>query len=331
MRHQEGGSDLDKLLGRIKVIRLPMRLVLMSIKRTARLSVGLAMVILLLYRFDPSEVFRALVSADYRYLAFALLIYPVTLALLTARWRAILSRMGGSLPWGVSYQAFVGGVFVSDLTPARLGDLTRPLMVRDRLDLDKGAASVMVDKYADVFTTFILGLAGLLLLFHQSNWYVFMAAFSLFFVLSSTTLLWLKRPLVINAVETLGSERFVAMASSLDRVFSSARGLGWVMAYSIFLTAVAWMTQALRTSLVVRAFGFDVPFHVLFLLQPLISTLSLVPVTISGLGLIEGGMTALFTGLGVPPSAGIAAALVDRALTVLVHILVGARYAVRMV
>jgi uncharacterized protein (TIRG00374 family) len=110
----------------------------------------------------------------------------------------------------------------------------------------------------------------------------------------------------------------------------SVGGFSGLLVRSILITMIAWLTQALRTMLVVRAFGFDVPLHVLFLLQPLLSALSLIPITVSGLGLIEGGVTAMLAGLGVPSAIGMAVALTDRILTVIVHVLIGTRYATRL-
>ena len=99
------------------------------------------------------------------------------------------------------------------------------------------------------------------------------------------------------------------------------------MTRSILITMVAWFTHAAETAFVARAFGYAVPIQVLFLLLPLLSALSLIPITVSGLGLIEGGVTVMLASLGVPPATGMAIALTDRVLTITVHLLFGSRYA----
>jgi uncharacterized protein (TIRG00374 family) len=295
-----------------------------------RLIIGLAIMGVLISRFDPGEISNAILSAEPSYLALALLVYPVTLLILTIRWKGILSQVGGDLPLAVAYQVFVGGVLVSDLTPARLGDLSRPLLMRDRVDLSKGTVSVAIDKYADLLTTFILGFSGLVLLNRSSNWHLVAAASSILLVVSMVSLFWIKRSALMKFIKGLGLPRLEEAASSLDDATSSVDGISGLLAGSILITMIAWLTQALRTVLVVQAFGFNVPLHVLFLLQPLLSALSLIPITVSGLGLIEGGVTAMLAGLGVPSAIGMAIALTDRILTVAVHIIIGSRYVTKI-
>jgi hypothetical protein len=49
------------------------------------------------------------------------------------RWRRILHALGEDLPISDAYQAFACGMMLSDLTPGRIADLSRPLLVRNRL------------------------------------------------------------------------------------------------------------------------------------------------------------------------------------------------------
>jgi uncharacterized protein (TIRG00374 family) len=97
------------------------------------------------------------------------------------------------------------------------------------------------------------------------------------------------------------------------------------VAGSVLITILAWITHALRIMIIARSIGFDLPLPVLVLALPLVSALSLVPVTISGLGLVEGGLAALLAVIGLPAVAGISIALMDRAITVIFHILIGGR------
>jgi uncharacterized membrane protein YbhN (UPF0104 family) len=65
------------------------------------------------------------------------------------------------------------------------------------------------------------------------------------------------------------------------------------------------------------------------MILPLISALSLIPVTIAGLGLVEGGLMAVIATYGVPVSAALSIAILDRGLTMLFHFAVGGRIAIR--
>jgi glycosyltransferase 2 family protein len=301
----------------------------MSLKRAARILIGLLLIAYLLYRFDPGVVFSTIISAKLYYLFLAALVYSITFFILSARWRMILHSMGEDLPIAPAYQAFAGGMIISDLTPGRIGEFARPLLVRDRIDLNRGIASVAIDRYADILTTFILGFSGMLLLAQHGSHMILASSIILIIIVLSSAF-WFKRSFIIKQMDRLGSSRITEIAHALDSALHSVTDIKGLMLLSVLLTAVAWITHALRIALIAKSVGFDVPLQTLFLLQPLVSSLALVPITISGLGLVEGGLAVLLAGFGIPVAAGISIALMDRAITVAFHILVGGRYAMKV-
>jgi len=126
----------------------------MSWKWAARLLIGLLIIAALLYKFNLDEVILTIRSARPMYLVLGVLVYSITFLILSLRWKMILTWMGNDLPLTQAYQAFVGGVLLSDLTPARIGDLSRPLMIRDRININRGISSMVIDRYADILTYF---------------------------------------------------------------------------------------------------------------------------------------------------------------------------------
>ena len=301
----------------------------MSLNRAARILIGLLLIASLLYRFDAGVVFSTIISAKLYYLFLAALVYSITFFILSTRWRMILHSMGQDLPIAPAYQAFAGGMIISDLTPGRIGEFARPLLVRDRIELNRGIASVAIDRYADILTTFILGFSGMLLLSKHGSHLILASSIILFIVVLSSAF-WFKRSFLIKQIDRQGPSRITEIAHALDSALCEVADIKGLMLRSVLLTAVAWITHALRIALIAKSVGFDVPLQMLFLLQPLVSSLALVPITFSGLGLVEGGFAILLGGFGVPVAAGISIALLDRAITVAFHVLVGGRYAMKV-
>ena len=302
----------------------------MSKKQSAaRFFIGLLLIASLLHRFDPSVVFSAIISAKINLLCLAAVIYTITFLILSTRWRMILRHMSQDLPAASAFQAFAGGMIISDMTPGRIGEFARPLLVRDKIDITRGIASVAIDRYADILTTFILGLFGMLLLAqHGSHLILAYSIILLIIVLSSA--FWFKRPFIIKQIDRSRFLHLAKIAHSLDSALHDVANVKELMLRSVLLTAIAWIFHALRIVLIAKSVGFDVPLQTLFLLQPLVSSLALVPITISGLGLVEGGLAVLLAELGVPVATGFSIALMDRAITVVLHILIGGRYAMKV-
>ncbi len=301
-------------------------------KRTAiRLSAGLIIIAVLIYFSEPKAILSAILSAKPYYIMLSLPLYPLAMILYTFRWQIIVVMMGDKFPLWEAHQAVLAGAFVSDFTPARLGDFLKPLMVKDRIDVGKGMASVIIDHWADTMTAVILGIIGLLAILHMRNWQLvllILAPLSGMLIFLSGVLL--RKDLVMRAVYRINHERLTSMVedfySAMDHVDDKLR----LIEASILLTCIIWITLALRIAILIKAFGYDAPVVKLIFLLPLVNMLSALPLTISGLGIVEGGMTLLVVALGEPPSVGLSVALIDRALSMGYHALMGSRYASRL-
>lgn len=296
-------------------------------RTAARLTFGLLLIAALLYRFDPGAVVFTIFSAS-SVILLAPVVYSITFLILSLRWRRVLHALGEDLPISDAYQAFAGGMILSDLTPSRIGDLSRSLLVRDGVPLNKGLASVVIDRYADLLTIFALGLWGIFFL-AQRGPYILLASSVILMIIASTSILWLRRSSVLGLLRSRSS-CLKGIANVLEDAICDLRGIKGLMAGSVLMTILAWITHALRIAIIAKSVGYDIPLTMLIFGLPLVSALSLIPVTISGLGLVEGGLALLLAGVGVPAAAGISIALMDRAITVAFHILVGVRAATRV-
>lgn len=300
----------------------------MSIRNVARLLIGLLLISIIVYRLNPETIASTIFSARPTYILFAVIIYSLTFLMLSTRWRMILRSMGQNLPLVSAYQAFAGGMIISDMTPGRIGDLTRPLLVKEQVDLCKGFASVVIDRYTDILTMFILGVSGIALLAQRSS-HLIIAFFIILLIVFGLSAFWLKRRKVLKLIDRLNYSRVTEIAHALDSALDSITDIKGLILRSILLTACAWVFQALRITLIAKSMGYEVPMPILILLQPLISALALIPITVSGLGLVEGGLAVLLSGFGIPTAAGMSIALMDRVITVAFHILAGGRFALK--
>ncbi|MBN1167296.1 MAG: flippase-like domain-containing protein [Methanospirillaceae archaeon] len=303
-----------------------------KIRFLARFIFGIIILIFLLYSVDPASVAAVILSINPLFLVFALLLYAVTFLILSFRWRFILRRMGYAISWKTAYRAFAAGVLVSDLTPARIGELSRPLAIRNQVPVQAGMISVLADRYLDILVIFVLGSIGLLFISKACDIPLFPVLLILILLLATPViLLSIDRKHVVRIAGFLGSARLNDLVRSLDEIISHTHHLPTLLGTGILLTIISWVLQAARIMVICFATGYPVPLGELIVVQPLISALSLVPVSIAGLGLVEGGYAAMLSLFGVPVATGMAIALLDRFLTVVFHLAVGGRTAAAMI
>ncbi len=302
----------------------------LPVKFFLRLTIGLILIILLLLFVSPSAVISSIRSINPVFVIAAILVYALAFLILTIRWKIIVAHMRGYLPLGEAYQAFAGGVLYSDFTPGRIGDLTRAVLVRDRMDLHKGTVSVIIDRFIDIIVLTTLGIAAVVV--YSSHFASVLPVVSLIVLVvvfvGAIILFWQNERIFswTQKIPYFGIQAFTAQVQTAISEFRNERN---VFVKGILLTVLAWVFQALRVVLIALGLGYSLPLPELFLILPLISALSIIPITLSGLGLVEGGMTAVLVGLGMPVSAALSLAILDRGVTMLFHFAVGGRYAMK--
>ncbi len=299
-------------------------------KIIVRLAIGIILIILLFFFVSPSAVIQSLRLINPIFLLCAVLVYALTFLLLTTRWRLIVAHMDGYIPLGEAYQAFAGGVLYSDFTPGRIGDFTRAILVKERIGIHKGTISVFIDRYIDIIVLTGLGIAALVV--YSSRFASILPKIALIVLLvifAGVTVLFLQNSWIFSLMQKIPFFNIPESASHLQNAFLEFKYGKKVIAEGIILTLFAWITHALRIILITMGLGYTLPLPDLFLILPLISALSLIPVTIAGLGLVEGGLMAVIAGYGVPLSAALSIAIIDRGLTMLFHFAVGGRCAVK--
>lgn len=300
------------------------------IKFLVRLSIGVLLIILLFIFVSPSAVIQTLQSINPIFLICAVIVYAFTFLLLTQRWRIIVAHMGGDIPLGEAYQAFAGGVLYSDFTPGRIGDITRAVLVKERIGIHNGTVSVFIDRYIDIIVLSCLGIAALVLFSSRfASILPLLALIVLLVVLAGVTAFVLKSTWIFSVMKNIPYCNIPEFTSHLQNALLELKDGKKVIAEGIILTVFAWITHAFRIILITMGLGYSIPLPDLFLILPLISALSLIPVTIAGLGLVEGGLMAVIAGYGVPLSVALSIAIVDRGLTMLFHFMVGGCVAVK--
>jgi hypothetical protein len=301
-----------------------------STKIIIRLSIGLILIFLLFFFVSPSAVIASLGSANPIFLIYAVIIYAFTFLLLTARWRIIVAHMGNTIPFGEAYQAFVGGVLYSDFTPGRIGDFTRAILVKERIGIHKGTVSVFIDRYIDIIVLTGLGIFALVIFSTRfASILPLVSLIVLLVVFACVTVLFLHSSWILSVMQKITMFKIPEFILHLQGALQEFRNGKRVLAEGVILTVSAWVLHALRIILITMALGYSLPLSDFVFILPLISALSLIPVSLAGLGLVEGGLMAVIAGYGIPLSAALSIAIMDRGLTMGFHFIVGWRYAVR--
>jgi uncharacterized membrane protein YbhN (UPF0104 family) len=279
------------------------------------------------FQVDLEATWDQVRSGNPWYLAAALLVHYATFVFRGARWRLLLQNAsdGASPLPGVFYfsQLVLLGWFANSVTWLRLGDAYRAYLYRDEqaASFSRTMGTILAERALDIILVVALLLASVPFLLGgntQAPGTVLGIAVALLALLGAGLLAmaWGRQRLLRWLPPWLGQgyERFCAGALGGFRQLPRLNLWG----------LLGWLAEVARLYLVAAALGLDLGLALVVFLTLANSLLTLVP-TPGGVGAVESGVAGLAVRLAtLPTSAAAALVLVDRAISYLSVVLVGA-------
>jgi glycosyltransferase 2 family protein len=299
--------------------------------RWMKLAVGIGLLAALAFTMDWREIGTALARADPFTLAAATLVLSLNMPISSFKWGLLLQAQGIRPGQLVMLRAYWIGSFAGNYLPGNVGgDVVRAAVIGCRDRLAEVVSSIVVERLTGLFMLLLLAAACLL------------AAPAPFAAVGLLAPLWL---LVLGLLAALAGVVLAGrFAESLLATFASSAGLvgrtagkllklsratgryqqrpGLLLA-TVLVSAVFYSILVLFQLLVLRAVDAPVGLAQVALIAPMIPLVGMLPIAPNGLGLVEVAFTVLYGQLGVPEEVAFAAALLRRAIAVLVSLVGG--------
>ena len=286
--------------------------------------VSLALLALLFYQAEWDELRRLVVTVDWRFLAGGLLCVAAGVAVSCYKWKVILRVDGMDCPLSTLVRYYLIGTFFNNFLPTSIGgDAVRAYY----LSRSYGRTSVAV---SSILAERLSGLVVLLLFpvlaFFPSSisahggisWFwgalpVFLIFAGCLFLVPATRNVWssLLPPGLPNKMD--------GILESLGQYLSDARSL-FAM---IFCSAFFNLLVVLVSFFVAKSLGLDIRFIDLMVVVPLVVLLTLVPFSLNGLGIREGGFIYFLSNFGVSGTEALSFSLLSYLLVIVVSIIGG--------
>jgi len=281
--------------------------------------------------FQLDELPGAILSANPWLLLAAFLIYYLGFPLRGYRWSLLLRSAGTKVRVRDSTEIVFISWMVNCLVPAKLGDVYRAYLLRLNQVVSTSLAlgTIFVERVMDLFAVAILGLAA--------GFWSFRGGFNPYvqFVLGVGVVVVIVLAIGVFTMRNFG-RRILTRLPSRERLLELydrfEEGFFALNIRSLprlgILTVLIWTTEALRLGFVIAALGYsDVHLGIsgIFFVALAASLLTAVPLTPGGIGIVEAGMVGILTYIyNVPQNEALAIALVDRAISIVSVIVLGA-------
>jgi uncharacterized protein (TIRG00374 family) len=275
-----------------------------------RAGLGVAVVAVLLWRYDARPIFRILSREQSAYFAAAVVLYVAGQAMCAYRWQllAAILKVHGRYSEFLAY-TFVG-MFTNLFVPGLLaGDAARSVYLgRRRGRMGEAIASVVADRG--------VGLIGLF-------WLAAFAAIFLNFAPLPSSII--TPTIVVGAITLAGFLAAPLVARTIHLMPRPLRRAGGIVAPylhhpaalipAIALSILLQITLAAGQYLLAAGLGMTVPLSLFILCVPIANVFASLPLTLNGLGIRESAYLVLFGMAGMRKEDAIALGLLWFAVT----------------
>jgi glycosyltransferase 2 family protein len=288
---------------------------------------------LLAWVVDWSKLGHAFATVDFWYWLLAASVLVVGQVVSSIRWRMLarLLHFDGSLPRYVAYY-FIGMLFNLVLPTSVGGDVVRSwyLSVQEGSPPAQGRRTeaflcVFAERFSGVIMLVLLGCVSLVLCPTPLPWWISGSVMAIgtgavLGLLFLTYLAWHETPRGTGLWGRLTRLPVVQRLVLVIRRFGQNHQLLFV---SMVLSLIVQVGSIVMSWLLAQALGLDIPWPYLGVVVPLVTLLTLLPVSVNGMGLREASTVLLLQPLGVLTSQAVAWSLLHFAVLAAVSLTFG--------
>ncbi len=283
-------------------------------------AVGVGLLAILFWSLDWRQFLQTLSTAKFDFVAAALVAYIAGKVLTAIRWAMLARPLGfkNSLKEFVAF--YYIGMFFNLFAPSTLGGdagkvyyLARETAAAGRAETaTRAVISILADRVIGMAVLFwiaavaLLGFPGYAELFPPPVRYA--------------TYIVAVLPLLAYAAFPLVGRSLAKIRHSLAQKLYDMGNAYWrrpdVLAGAVLMSLAFHLIQVAIQVLIADALAFELPWSYALVFFPLVDVVAMLPVSISGIGLREGGYLFFLGRLGVAPERAIASSIVWLAIVV---------------
>ncbi len=260
-----------------------------------KLFISALLLALIMKKAGPHSIILRMRSMNAWFFLLAIALYVVLSWLVALRWRILLD---GRYRIGTLFSLHMIGNFFNTILPSSMGgDAVKAYyLYRESKQAGVSFGSVFLDRYMGLLARLTLGLVSCAAAFAE------LKAIGMQWAIPALFLAFTAGSLVVLRLRIGG--RFDAVADFYDYV-RTRLARRRVMLRTFLLSLIIQSLLILMVASVARSIGQSLSFIELFVLVPIIMTLMIVPVSISGFGVREGAFVAIFNLTGIPSSVSV--------------------------
>lgn len=294
--------------------------------------IGIILLFSIIYQIGLDNIVKAFYKIDLFYLFIAIgLIVPLTL-MRGLKWLLITKYHNVKFSFSNSCIIYLIGQYFSILTPGRIGEIIKALYVKEKTKtLSKPLSIIIVDRFIDMFALLLFSLFGAFYLASYFTDKLFIQLFVFLIIVLISTILFLKKRFLSKLLKPIYlfiiPARFKAtVLNHFNELYDELTAFSKKYLNIIFLIVFGltlWFIGIIQGYMLILSLQLDVNFLYFAAIAPIVVSITLLPITISGIGTREASFIFFLSLVGVPPESSVAYSILEMIVTYLAYGLIG--------
>jgi uncharacterized protein (TIRG00374 family) len=262
--------------------------------KVIRIIIGVLILGLLLYSVDISKIYENLIKLSIFSLILFILTYFVAWFFTALTTKIIISPLGFKINFFKLFRIRAISWCIGQLLPGRIGEFSLVyLLKKQNISTGVGGVIFVLDNIITLVILFLISIIGFFTFFTVQQSLQLIAIVCILFIIGSFFIFSkMGRKLITKHILRKYSFIFEGFSKNLFSFFSKHYKY---LILNLFVTLIKWVCISFIFYLLIILFGGSVPFHYVFLINSMTTIISLIPITLSGLGLRETSAVYLYS------------------------------------
>ncbi len=259
-----------------------------------RLVLGIAIFILMIYFLDANQIYQTLIQFSPLIILIIIALVFVQIFISALNLLLLLSSIGIHIPFKFMLKKYALALAIGKISPGRFGEFSIIYFLRKKAKYGIVGAVALVDKIITFGVLIGISIFGIFI-FQRTDliWLILIASAILLLVIllpfSKTVREWVRKFFLKKF-----SDPFPGFSKSLNRLKTKHRAIG----FNIILTIIRSLASAVAIMISLKLIGVDVSVIYIIIINSISILISILPISLAGLGVKEVSATYLFGLIG---------------------------------
>ena len=261
-----------------------------------KLFLGIAVIALILYKVGFEKIISTFSTMNLTYLPICIALFVLGLYMGAFNVKLLLDALGAKLRMKEIWRAYVLSWAFGMVVPGKIGEFSFIYLVKDKVKIGEATAVAVIDKLTTALSLCFLSFIGFFIFFPLQTAIYLTLGVSVLAVIGLVVLMTQFGRMILRKILGKRQQMFAGFSKTMKFIVFEEKK---AVILNIIITFAKWAVTSFLTSLVFLSFGVHVNPLVILSVSATAMLLSLVPITMSGLGIKEGAAIYLYGLAGV--------------------------------